>query len=198
MKRLVRRMICFSKKNQKNKGWQRTLVKWNRKIDFLKWIETPFLRSSPIEVCSVCFMFDYRWLLWLSWWLSRMTSWASFPYPLLYPNSSWRLWSWTRWEVNLNTRVDRGRCTCGERPKYQLLIEDIQNYVLCNIIPCRAWGSVTSAFGGYERPRVSGCAWVHPEPGEVCTWILLAHNPYSYLTRCIFYIRYSISVGSCG
>ena len=67
-------------------------------------------------------MFDYRWLLWLSWWLSRMTSWASFPYPLLYPNSSWRLWSWTRWEVNLNTRVDRGRCTCGDRPKYQLSI----------------------------------------------------------------------------
>ena len=28
--------------------------------------------------------------------------------------------------MNLNTRVDRGRCTCGERPKYQLLIEDIQ------------------------------------------------------------------------
>ena len=105
-----------------NKGWQRTLVKWNGKIDFFKWKETPFLSSSPIEVCIVCFMFDYRWLLWLSWWLSRMTSWASFPYPLLYPNSSWRLWSWTRWEVNLNTRVDRGRCTCGDRPKYQLLI----------------------------------------------------------------------------
>ena len=70
--------------------------------------------------------------------------------------------------------------------------------MLCNIIPCRAWGSSTSAFGGYERPWVSGCAWVHPEPGEVCTWILLAHNPYSYLTRCIFYIRYSISVGSRG
>ena len=115
LKRLVRWKISedmFYQKNQKNKGWQRTLVKWNRKIDFLKWIETPFLRSSPIEVCSVCFMFDYRWLLWLSWWLSRMTSWASFPYPLLYPNSSWRLWSWTRWGVNLNTRVDRGRCTC--------------------------------------------------------------------------------------
>ena len=143
-------------------------------------------------MCIVWLIFDYRWLWWLSSWLSRMTSWASFPYPLLYPNSSWRLWSWTRWEVNLNTRVDRGRCTCGERPKYQLLIEDIQNYVLCNIIPCRAWGSATSAFGGYERSWVSGCAWVHPEPDEVCTWILLAHNPYRYLTRCILYFTSDI------
>ena len=37
---------------------------------------------------SVCLVFDFRWLLWLRWWLSRMTSWAPFPYPLHYPYSS--------------------------------------------------------------------------------------------------------------
>ena len=31
---------------------------------------------------------------------------------LFYPYSSWRWWSWTRREVNPNTRVDRARCIC--------------------------------------------------------------------------------------
>ena len=34
---------------------------------------------------------------------------------------------------------------------------------------------------------VSGGAWV--QPGEGCTWIPLAHNPSSYMTRCMFYIQ---------
>ena len=34
---------------------------------------------------------------------------------------------------------------------------------------------------------VSGGAWV--QPGEGCTWTPLAHNPSSYMTRCMFYIQ---------
>ena len=34
---------------------------------------------------------------------------------------------------------------------------------------------------------VSGGAWV--QPGEGCTWTPLAHNPSSYMTRCMFCIQ---------
>ena len=48
----------------------------------------------------------------------------------------------------------------------------------------------------FEFPDVLG--FIQNQARDAPEYVLLAHNPYSYLTRCIIYIRYSISVESCG